>query len=72
MPYQTYFRNLYTVSIGIYIGTYIGIYIEYICRNIRKFLDTITSKDDIDDFELNVKMPVIDYLNELDEGLHVQ
>ena len=44
---------------------------ECICRNIREFLDTITSKDDIDDFELNVKLPVLEYLDELDEGMNV-
>ena len=43
-----------------------------ICKNIRKFLDTITSKDDIEDFELNVKLPVLEYLDEFDEGLQVQ
>ena len=43
-----------------------------IAKNIRRFLDTITSKDDIDDFQLNVKQPLIEFLDEFDEGLHVQ
>ena len=45
---------------------------ECICKNIRKFLDTITSKDDIEDFEQNVKVPMLEYLDEIDEGMHVQ
>ena len=45
---------------------------ECICKNIRKHLDTITHKDDIEDFDLNVKQPVLGFIDELDEGLHVQ
>lgn len=49
-----------------------NIHKESLCLKIRNFLDTIETKDDIDDFQLNVKEPLLEYMTEMDDSLHVQ